>query len=160
MWCLFFFMLKKNRHHNSERHHRSAHTLHLTVVWANRTTRGWLRVKFVCSAPSRTKLIARSSPDFGVGNDESIGYYRADLRTRSLKGSVPVVRKRSRGDPPGTQTTIIMMRLYLGEFSELSKILPDLEFSDRCLIQVSRVLDETFSSRRNICSKLKMLLRS
>ena len=80
----FFFHNGKNRHHNAERHHRSAHTLHLTVVWANRTTSGWLRVKFVCSAASRTKLIARSSPDFGVGNDESIGYYRADLRTRSL----------------------------------------------------------------------------
>ena len=38
------------------------------------------------------------------------------------------------GGPPVDQTTIILMRLYLGEISELSKILPDLKFSAQRLI--------------------------
>ena len=52
-------------------------------------------------------------------------------------------------------THAIKQLLYLGEFSESSKILPDLELSDRCCIGDSRVFSETLSSRRNICSKLE-----
>ena len=49
---------------------------------------------------------------------------------------------------------------YLEEFSELSKILPDLEFSAGGLLEVSRVLHNSVSSRRNLCSKLDIWLRS
>ena len=87
---------------------------------------------------------------------QAYGGLKGRTAGQSLKGSVPVVRKSSTGGPPpGALTTIILMRLYLGEFSELSKILLDLEFSDRCCIEVSRVLTETFSSLRNLCSKLE-----
>ena len=60
------------------------------------------------------------------------------------------------GTPP---TTFQRKSILLHEFSELAKILLDLGFSDGCRIEVSRVLAETFSSRRNRCSKLEILLR-
>ena len=44
---------------------------------------------------------------------------------------------------------------YLEEFLGLSKILPDSVFSDLCRLEVSRVLAETFSTRRNRCSNLE-----
>ena len=60
---------------------------------------------------------------------------------------------------PFQQNSSILKIKYLSELSELPKILPDLEFSDICCIEVSRVLAETFSSRRNLCSKLETFLR-
>ena len=69
------------------------------------------------------------------------------------KGKVQVVYFRARGGGP--PWPVILNPRYLEEFMELSKILPDLEFSDICCIEVSRVLAESFSSRRNRYSKLK-----
>ena len=56
----------------------------------------------------------------------------------------------------GTPWNIWLWPTYLDEISELSKILPDLEFSDNCTHEISRVLAETLSARRNICLKLKL----
>ena len=69
-----------------------------------------------------------------------------------LKGKVLLVIFCSRGDPP---CCMAADHGFHGEFPEWSEILPDLEFSDRCCIEVSRVLFETVSSQRNLRSKLK-----
>ena len=65
------------------------------------------------------------------------------------------MRNSSRGGPPPGGFRLISVKLrYLEEFSELSKILPDSAFSDLCLLQVSRVLAQTFSSWRNVSLNL------
>ena len=70
----------------------------------------------------------------------------------SFKGFCPSGEEELHGgDPPVVQSMTSVKLRYLEEFSELSKILPDSAFSDRCRIEVSRVLTETFSSRRNLC---------
>ena len=54
------------------------------VPWSTRPTSGWLQVKFVRSAPRRTKVMTRSRFNFWVGYHESIRYYRSDVGARSL----------------------------------------------------------------------------
>ena len=73
----------------------------------------------------------------------------------------PIVSGRLLRKPPpcGLILVPIFKLKYLSDYSELSKILPDLEFSDNFKHEISRVLAETFSARRNLCSKLETWLR-
>ena len=84
-----------------------------------------------------------------------------DISIHPLKGGHPSGAIPVQGwDPPGLVWPSFFIIRFVEECSELSKILQDLEFSVRGLIEVSRVLLDSFSSRRNLCSELDIWLRS